>query len=190
MSSSGASASAAVMQRHQEQRRADTSALVDAARGQRQMPELPPYVPEFDLAFMSQMLGGGAVRSEPEDPATGDDETIMQEAAVDVALQLLTDDGGLQALLASDEPSAERVALEGADDIASDDIASDPCFSRLAVHLSARHLTLRRPAMDGPMELAELHRTIQLRSPGLNALSLRRYQTARILHASLHRWLD
>ena len=33
-------------------------------------------------------------------------------------------------------------------------------------------------------------RTIQLRSPGLNALSLRRYQTARILHASLHRWLD
>ena len=35
------------------------------------MPELPPYVPEFDLAFMSQMLGGGAVRSEPEDPATG-----------------------------------------------------------------------------------------------------------------------
>ena len=57
MSSSGASASAAAMQRHQEQRRADTSALVDAARGQRQMPELPPYVPEFDLAFMSQMLG-------------------------------------------------------------------------------------------------------------------------------------
>ena len=81
------------------------------------MPELPPYVPEFDLAFMSQMLGVGAVRSEPEDPATGDDETIMQEAAVDVALQLLTDDGGLQALLASDEPSADtsRVALEGAD---------------------------------------------------------------------------
>ena len=93
MSSSGASASAAVMQRHQEQRRADTSALVDAARGQRQMPELPPYVPEFDLAFMSQMLGVGAVRSEPEDPATGDDETIMQEAAVDIALQLFTDDG-------------------------------------------------------------------------------------------------
>ena len=79
------------------------------------MPELPPYVPEFDLAFMSQVLGGGAVRSEPEDPATGDDETMMQEAAVDIALQLLTDDGGLQALLASDEPSAERVALEGAD---------------------------------------------------------------------------
>ena len=79
------------------------------------MPELPPYVPEFDLAFMSQMLGGGAVRSEPEDPATGDDETMMQEAAVDIALQLFTDDGGLQALLASDEPSAERVALEGAD---------------------------------------------------------------------------
>ncbi len=49
------------------------------------MPELPPYVPEFDLAFMSQMLGVGAVRSEPEDPATGDDETIMQEAAVDIA---------------------------------------------------------------------------------------------------------
>ena len=72
------------------------------------MPELPPYVPEFDLAFMSQMLGVGAVRSEPEDPATCDDETIMQEAAVDVALQLLTDDGGLQALLASDEPSAQR----------------------------------------------------------------------------------
>ena len=47
----------------------------------------------FDLAFMSQMLGVGAVRSEPEDPATGDDETMMQEAAVDVALQLLTDDG-------------------------------------------------------------------------------------------------
>ena len=72
------------------------------------MPELPPYVPEFDLAFMSQMLGVGAVRSEPEDPATGDDETIrtiMQEAAVDVALQLLTDG----------EPSADRVALEGAD---------------------------------------------------------------------------
>jgi len=113
MSSSGASASAAAMQRHQEQRRADTSALVDAARGQ--MPELPPYVPEFDLAFMSQMLGGGAVRSEAEDPATGDDETIMQEAAVDIALQLLTDGEGLQALLASDEPSAERVALEGAD---------------------------------------------------------------------------
>ena len=81
MSLSGASASAAAKQRHQEQRRADTSALVDAERGQRQMPELPPYVPEFDLAFMSQMLGGGAVRSEPEDPATGDDETIMQEAA-------------------------------------------------------------------------------------------------------------
>ena len=158
MSLRGASASAAAKQRHQEQRRADTSALVDAARGQRQMPELPPYVPEFDLAFMSQMLGVGAVRSEPEDPATGDDETIMQEAAVDIALQL--------------------------------DIASDRCFSRLAVHLSARHLTLRRPAMDGSMELAELHRTIQLRSPGLNALSLRRYQTARILHASLHRWLD
>ena len=79
------------------------------------MPELPPYVPEFDLAFMSQMLGVGAVRSEPEDPATGDDETIMQEAAVDVALQLLTDGEGLQALLASDEPSADRVALEGAD---------------------------------------------------------------------------
>ena len=72
MSLSGASASAAAKQRHQEQRRADTSALVDAARGQRQMPELPPYVPEFDLAFMSQMLGVGAVRSEPEDPATGD----------------------------------------------------------------------------------------------------------------------
>ena len=70
---------------------------------------------KFDLAFMSQMLGVGAVRSEPEDPATGDDETIMQEAAVDVALQLLTDGEGLQALLASDEPSAERVALEGAD---------------------------------------------------------------------------
>ena len=115
MSSSGASASAAAKQRHQEQLRADTSALVDAARGQRQMPELPPYVPEFDLAFMSQMLGGGAVRSEAEDPATGDDETIMQEAAVDVALQLLTDGEGLQALLASDEPSADRVALEGAD---------------------------------------------------------------------------
>ena len=115
MSLSGASASAAAKQRHQEQRRADTSALADAARGQRQMPELPPYVPEFDLAFMSQMLGVGAVRSEPEDPATGDDETIMQEAAVDVALQLLTDGEGLQALLASDEPSADRVALEGAD---------------------------------------------------------------------------
>ena len=82
MSLSGASASAAAKQRHQEQRRADTSALVDAARGQRQMPELPPYVPEFDLAFMSQMLGGGAVRSEPEDPATGDDETTMQEADI------------------------------------------------------------------------------------------------------------
>ena len=79
MSLSGASASAAAKQRHQEQLRADTSALVDAARGQRQMPELPPYVPEFDLAFMSQMLGVGAVRSEPEDPATGDDETMMQE---------------------------------------------------------------------------------------------------------------
>ncbi|EOD23613.1 hypothetical protein EMIHUDRAFT_239435 [Emiliania huxleyi CCMP1516] len=72
MSSSGASASAATMQRHQEQRRADTSALADAARGQRQMPELPPY-----------------------------------EAAVDIALQLLTDGEGLQALHASDEPSAE-----------------------------------------------------------------------------------
>ena len=57
MSLSGASASAAAKQRHQEQLRADTSALVDAERGQRQMPELPPYVPEFDLAFMSQMLG-------------------------------------------------------------------------------------------------------------------------------------
>ena len=78
----------------------------------------------------------------------------------------------------------------GEPDLTFCDIASDPCFSRLAVHLSARHLTLRRPAMDGPMELAELHRTIQLRSPSLNALSLRRYQTARILHASLHRWLD
>ena len=65
MSLRGASASAAAKQRHQEQLRADTSALVDAARGQRQMPELPPYVPEFDLAFMSQMLGVGAVRSEP-----------------------------------------------------------------------------------------------------------------------------
>ena len=54
---SGASANAAAKQRHQEQRRADTSALADAARGQRQMPELPPYVPEFDLAFMRQMLG-------------------------------------------------------------------------------------------------------------------------------------
>ena len=74
MSLSGASASAAAKQRHQEQRRADTSALADAARGQRQMPELPPYVPEFDLAFMSKMLGVGAVRSEPEDPATGDDD--------------------------------------------------------------------------------------------------------------------
>ena len=95
MSLSGASASAAAKQRHQEQRRADTSALADAARGQRQMPQLPPYVPEFDLAFMPQMLGVGAVRSEPEDPATGDDETIMQEAAVDVALQLLTDGEGL-----------------------------------------------------------------------------------------------
>ena len=112
MSLSGASASAAAKQRHQEQRRADTSALADAARGQRQMPELPPYVPEFDLAFMSQMLGVGAVRSEPEDPATGDDETIMQEAAVDIALQPLTDGEGLQALLASDEPSADRVALD------------------------------------------------------------------------------
>ena len=100
-----------------KQRRADTSARADAARGQRQMPELPPYVPEFDLAFMSQMLGVGAVRSEPEDPATGDedDETMMQEAAVDIALQLLTDGEGLQALHASDEPSADRVALEGAD---------------------------------------------------------------------------
>ena len=49
------------------------------------MPELPPYVPEFDLAFMSQMLGGGAVRSEAEDTATGDDETIMQGAAVDMS---------------------------------------------------------------------------------------------------------
>ena len=39
----------------------------------------------------------------------------MQEAAVDIALQLLTDGEGLQALLASDEPSADRVALEGAD---------------------------------------------------------------------------
>ena len=114
---SGASASAAAKSSgtRRQQRRDDTSALADAARGQRQMPELPPYVPEFDLAFMSQMLGGGAVRSEPEDPATGDDETMMQEAAVDIALQLFTDDGGLQALLASDEPSAERVALEGAD---------------------------------------------------------------------------
>ena len=78
----------------------------------------------------------------------------------------------------------------GEPDLTFWDIASDPCFFGLAVHLSARHLTLRRPAMDGPMELAELHRTIQLRSPSLNALSLRRYQTARILHASLHRWLD
>ena len=76
------------------------------------MPELPPYVPEFDLAFMSQMLGVGAVRSEPEDPATGDDETIMQEAAVDIALQLFTDDGGLQALLASDDDNRQiRVFL-------------------------------------------------------------------------------
>ena len=33
MSLSGASASAAAKQRHQEQRRADTSALADAARG-------------------------------------------------------------------------------------------------------------------------------------------------------------
>ena len=77
MSLSGASASAAAKQRHQEQRQADTSALADgdAARGQRQMPELPPYVPEFDLAFMRG-----------PNPATGDDVTIMQEAAVDVAL--------------------------------------------------------------------------------------------------------
>ena len=50
------------------------------------MPELPPYVPEFDLAFMSQMLGVGAVRSRSQKTqATGDDETIMQEAAVDIA---------------------------------------------------------------------------------------------------------
>ena len=158
MSSSGASASAAAKQRHQEQLRADTSALVDAARGQRQMPELPPYVPEFDLAFLSQMLGVGAVRSEPEDPATGDDETIMQEAAVDVALQL--------------------------------DIASDPCFSRCFVARSARHLTLRSPAMASTPRLSETRGTIQLRSTGSNALSLRRDKTARILHASLHRWLD
>ncbi|EOD36803.1 hypothetical protein EMIHUDRAFT_201035 [Emiliania huxleyi CCMP1516] len=67
------------------------------------MPELPPYVPEFDLAFF-QMLGA--------------------EAAVDIALQLLTDDGGLQALLASDEPSAERVALEGADNALANSRAS------------------------------------------------------------------
>ena len=45
-------------------------------------------------------------------------------------------------------------------------------------------------AGPGIRYIIELHRTIQLRSPGLNALSLRRYQTARILHASLHRWLD
>ena len=63
-------------------------------------------------------------------------------------------------------------------------------LSLFAVHLSAHHITLHRPAMDGSMELGELHRTIQLRSPGLKALSLRRYQTARILHASLRRWLD
>ena len=93
MSLSGASASAAAKQRHQEQRQADTSALADgdAARGQRQMPELPPYVPEFDLAFMSQMLGVGAVRSEPEDPATGDDETIRTslEARVQIRVFLV-----------------------------------------------------------------------------------------------------
>ena len=32
--------------------------------------------------------------------------------------------------------------------------------------------------------------TIQLRSMGSNALSLRRDKTTRILHASLRRWLD
>ncbi|EOD07926.1 hypothetical protein EMIHUDRAFT_217922 [Emiliania huxleyi CCMP1516] len=36
----------------------------------------------------------------------------------------------------------------------------------------------------------ETRGTIQLRSTGSNALSLRRDKTARILHASLHRWLD
>ena len=30
-----------------QKKKADTSALADAARGQRQMPELPPYVPEI-----------------------------------------------------------------------------------------------------------------------------------------------
>ena len=118
----------------------------------------PSHVPEFDLAFMSQMLGVGAVRSEPEDPATGDDETIMQEAAVDVALQL--------------------------------DIASDPCFSRCFVARSARHLTLRSPAMASTPRLSETRGTIQLRSKGSNALSLRRNKTTQILHASLRRWLD
>ena len=43
MSLSGASASAAAKQRHQEQWRADTRTLADAARGQRQMPEPVSY---------------------------------------------------------------------------------------------------------------------------------------------------
>ncbi|EOD07833.1 hypothetical protein EMIHUDRAFT_249366 [Emiliania huxleyi CCMP1516] len=193
MSLSGASASAAAKQRHQEQRRADTSALADAARGQRQMPELPPYVPEFDLAFMSQMLGVGAVRSEPEDPATGDDETIMQEAAVDVALQLLTDGEGLQALLASDEPSADRVALEGADNALANSRARVDQLYEL-VRASEGGAAVRRMGDIVRSVLTSSDRetrgTIQLRSTGSNALSLRRDKTARILHASLHRWLD
>ena len=44
------------MQRHQEQRRADTSALVDEARGQ--MPELP----EFDLLKRGMHSSGQCAR--------------------------------------------------------------------------------------------------------------------------------
>ena len=78
----------------------------------------------------------------------------------------------------------------GEPDLTFWDIASDPCFlvlryiSPLATSRSAVRPWMVRwssPSSIGPS---------QLRSPSLNALSLRRYQTARILHASLHRWLD
>ena len=78
----------------------------------------------------------------------------------------------------------------GEPDLTFWDIASDPCFSRCFVARSARHLTLRSPAMASTPRLSETRGTIQLRSTGSNALSLRRDKTARILHASLHRWLD
>ena len=65
-----------------------------------------------------------------------------------------------------------------------------PLLGRRARTRSAPHLTLRSPAMASTPRLSETRGTIQLRSTGSNALSLRRDKTARILHASLHRWLD
>ena len=71
MSSSGASASAATMQRHQEQRRADTSALADAARGQRQMPELPLTIVSDNRQIVFFWSCGTSLRSPPHAPPSG-----------------------------------------------------------------------------------------------------------------------